>query len=427
MRLSPLNRDDWFDNLDEENAALLCYDVCKFSIQNLDVAMAMRSSGSRTISIALHDMSFTDVGDYGRLARDIYLASNDAKRPPCAFSVVAERYGESTEDPLVSLVISTQNFQASGDRDGDASPAKNKVVKCIDLKINALSVTVLPRSIDDVLCFLSKKWSCPNANLELNAVSSPSRTFKDDNGSTSPKTDLRFKFVAVYPRVILLADESDPYSRALVLRGLVVGNMGIIREEASNISTYAQIDDTRSTTTLSGHVKELETYVHNNIDVLIGPNRTYSESKAHGIGVALIEPVTVTLELRLVSRTRFPTSRFLSVEIDPVSTLFSFGDLNLIQTVLKKSTRKKKAAVTSDANGAKPENHASPLTSPKVHPLQLSKSSDYSECDEGPLIFEVVILTTKLGLQLRKSGPSAVVECSLTNDKIQPGDGELAG
>ena len=36
-------------------------------------------------SMFMYGMKFTDVGDYGRLAREIYLGSNEAKRPPCAF------------------------------------------------------------------------------------------------------------------------------------------------------------------------------------------------------------------------------------------------------------------------------------------------------------------------------------------------------
>ena len=211
-----LHRDDWFENLDEENAALLCYDICKFSINKMDVAVVKQSNGDKTTSIALYDMSFTDVGDYGRLARDIYLSSNDSKRPPCAFSIVAEGYGESSEDPLVSLVIGTRTSYPNDAGDEDVSQGRKKVVKNIELKVNSLSITVLPRSIDDVICFLSKKWNCPNSNLDIKSVPlSPNSTKKYAEVTASTTDTLRLKFVAIYPRLILLADESNPFSRAL--------------------------------------------------------------------------------------------------------------------------------------------------------------------------------------------------------------------
>lgn len=376
------------------------------------VAIGVRSNGDKTISVALHDMSFKDVGDYGRLARDIYLGF--PKRPPCAFSVVAEGYGDISQDPLVSLVIGTQT-------------SNPKMVKNIELKVNALSVTILPRSIDDVICFLSKKWNCPNSNLEIQGVLHSPNSSKKHAKVAGPSTYiLRFKCVAIYPRLILLADESDPFSRALVLRGLAVGNMSIDNEEFSSVSRYGQID-IRSTTTLSGHAKELETYVHNNIDMMIGPNRTESKDNGMGVAVPLIEPVTVTFDALLVSRTRFPTSRSVSIEVEPFSTLLSFGDLNLIETVVRKSTKKKKKDKLRNRkkqfkNEMRPQ---STIMTAQVDSLQFSKSADYSECDEGPLlIFDVVIFTKQLGLQLRKSGSSVIVESSLTNacSKVEAGD-----
>ena len=409
-----LHRDDWLENLDKENASLLCYDICKFTIDNAFVEIVKRSNGNKKTSISLADMSFTDLGDYGRLARELYLGSADSNRPPCAFSVVAQGYGESSADPLVSLVLSTHTFYPEGD---DAIGGRARVEKNIELKINSLSITVLPRSIDDVICFLRKTWSCPNSNLDMtNPLPSAAALKTSEKGTTSTPTDtLRFKFVAIYPRLILLADECDPFSRALVLRGLAIGNMNITREEASSVSQYGQVD-TRSTTTVSGHMKELSSYVHNNIDTMIGPNHTEDDST----GVALIEPVTITLEVCLESRTRFPTSRFVSVEIEPVATLVSFGDLLLLQTIARKQSRKKKIR---NEKGRLKHNERREPTSPHYlqDSVQLNSSSGYSECDEGPLLFDVIILTKKLGVQLRKSGPSVVVDLT-NNPEVNAGD-----
>ncbi|KAL7555190.1 hypothetical protein ACHAWF_018839 [Thalassiosira exigua] len=417
-----LTRDDWAENIDEENAALLCYEICKFSIHKMAVNLVKHSNGDRNTTIALYDMSFVDVGDIGRLARDVYMGSR--KRPPCAFSVVAEGY-QSSEDPLLLLSIGRQasSGELRDDEIGDTHHDKIRAIKTIELKVNSLSITVLPRSIDDVVCFLSKKWSCPNSNLEqAGPVLIP--TSSEDNIDVSPSsvassstTDtVRFKFVAIYPRVILLADESDPFSRALVLRGFAVGNMSSIHEKAPWASRYGQVD-VRSTTTLSGHVKELATYVHNNIDNLIGPSR--STERSNSMGVALIEPVTSTVELRVVSRSRFPTSRFVSVDIDHFATLLSFGDLILIERILNQM-KKRKASKEIEQGPPETPTQPTPKT-PHDDSLQFSKSSDYSDFDEGPPLFDVVILTKRVGLQLRKSGPHVVIETS-SNPSVEAGD-----
>jgi len=422
-----LHRDDWWENLDEEKAALLCYDICEFSIKELEMVLTKEANGNQTISVALSDLTFTDVGDYGRLARDMYLGSGTS-RPPCAFSVVAEGYGKSStttaaavEDPLVSLTIGTQTLHDTND-EGNASLDRNQVAKNVELKINSLSITVLPRSIDDVLCFLTKQWLCPNSKYVIKPSSKSSKTKYTDVPATSEVDTLTFRFVALYPRLILLADEYDPFSRGLVLRGLTVANMSIVKDKASSTATRYGQADMRSITELSGHIKELTTYVHNNIDPIIGSKE---DSEDMSKAVALIEPVTATFEVKVESRSRFPTSRSLSLEIEPVATMVSFSDLNLIETVVRKSTRKKATNNNSHNESVplKPESRVqSPANSSHIDSLQaFSRSSDYSMSKEELLTFDVAILTKKLGLELRKSGANIIVERS-TNDKIETGD-----
>lgn len=379
------------------------------------LTIGMHRNGNKTASIALYDMSFTDVGDYGRLARDLYIGSYDPKRP-CAFSTVAEGYGPSSEEPLVLFVFGRQ----TSSRDD----VWGEVANNIDLKVNSLSVTVLPRSIEDVLCFVSRKWSCRNSNLEVKSVVTRLKSSQKitDGPTASANETLRFKFVAVYPRLILLADETDPYSRALVLRGLAVGNMSIIRDTSSSLYKYGQVD-MRGSTSLSGHIKELETYVHNNIDSLIGPDRSLSDDDS--IGVALVEPVTVTVEVRIESRSRFPTSRYVSIDIEPVAILLSFGDLSLINAISRKSFRKQKEMSKKNDLESQTRLH-SPSVSSQVCSPQFSNSSDYSQCEEMQLVFDVAIVTKRLGLHLRKSGSSIIVESSQCNDKVESGDILLA-
>ena len=398
-----LHRDDWFDNLDSENAALLCYDICDFSIHSIRLGIVMKSNGDRVVSIALHDMSFTDLGDYGRLARDIYLDSRDCDRPPSAFSVVAEGYDMSStdEDPLVSFIYRL-HYDTSGI---EAHHTKERVTRNMELKVKSLSVTVLPRSIDDVNCFLSKKWICPNSTLDTQIVK-PSLDTTDkcaevtSNNSAATTT---FKFVAMYPRLILLADETNPFSRGLVLRGLAVGNMCTVGENASSVSS-----DKRSTTTLSGHIKEYAINVVDNIDNIIRPN-----PEKNADIVPLIDPVTAIVELRIVSRNRFPTERYCSIEIsEPVALILSFSDLALIETVIRKYLRKKDKQSHDKYINCGVQLPGLDDDCTHSNSLHSSKSSD---------VFNIDVFTEKIGITLRKCGPDIIVESS-QNASIVAGD-----
>lgn len=401
-----LHRDDWFDNLDEEHASYLCYDICKFSVQNFKAMLIKRSSGSSSASFSLYDMSFTDLGDYGRLARDIYLGGNEQKRSPCAFSVVAEGYGESSQDPLLSLDVDTEGC-----------------TKTIDLKVNALSITLLPRSIEDVISFGSGKWHCPRL-FETNQTAATVVSSEEDSDVTNSVGSIQFKFVAMYPRLLLLADETDPFSRALILRGMAVGNININRSHEEVSNSTKDFVGIQSTTTLTGHFKDVDTRIHQNVDELIGPSRKLSGSKANFLGVPLIEPVSIAMEVRNVSRTRFPTTLYLSIDIDRFATLFTFSDVSLIEAVVKKwsKKRKAKAKTTKEKDIVNRKTGASPTPNiAQTRLSQFSKSSDASVDSSQPVTFDVVILTRKIGLTLRKSSTSVTVDTS-SNPSVQAGD-----
>ena len=398
-----LHRDDWFDNLDKEQASFLCYDICTFSVKDFEATLIKRSNGSKSASLSLQDLSFTDLGDYGRLARDIYLGGSDQKRPPCAFSVVAEGYGECCHGPLLSL-----------DVDIDENSKK------IDLKVNTLSITLLPRSIEDVISFGSGKWICPKLfekSVSTTKVASPNADFE----TTKPVGSIQFKFLTMYPRLLLLADETDPFSRALVLRGLAVGDINIEHEEVS--ISLEESSDIKTSTALNGHFKELDTRIHQNADELIGPKRKSTGPNTTSLGIPLIEPVTITMEIKNVSRSRFPTTRLLTIDIEPVATLFSFGDVGLIEAVVKKWSKKKKAETETKTTIEKDiinKRRSVPptLNVAKTNSSQFSKSSDVSN---QPISFDVVISTQKIGLSLRKSLSTVIVDTS-SNPNVQSGD-----
>jgi len=73
----------------------------------------------------------------------------------------------------------------------------------------------------------------------------------------TPRNDkLKIKFVAIHPRLILLADETNCFSRAVVLRGIAIGHLTKCSEDKKGA-----YPDELSTLSLTGHVKCLETHV----------------------------------------------------------------------------------------------------------------------------------------------------------------------
>ena len=431
-----LHRDDMYCSSSvEDNASRMCYDICTVCASNLAIGFIKRPKGNTVASISLDDLSFEDVGDRGRMARGAYIGGNSApSRAPCAFTVVAASYGsKDTNYPLLALTIRTTKDDHS-------------VTKTVDVKVNQLSITLLPQSMEDAsryvgshICkpchalssnmlvsnvlrscipssFISKKWYCPNSGLEGTRTKSvadkeldKSKVASGDQRTLRNDT-IQIKFVAIHPRLILLADETNCFSRAVVLRGIATGNLTKSSEDKK--SAYP---DELATLSLTGHVKGLETHVYNNVQVLLkGKTGTSDEA-----GIPLIEPVTITGELLTASRTRFQTRRDVSVDIEPISTILSFSDLNLIEAVIRKwLNRKKKKKKEPPKLEAE---HLSPIAA-QLNSHFHSPSENSEEDDLLPHRFEVAILTQTVGLALRKTGQCVIVESSTINPNIEPGD-----
>lgn len=92
------------------------------------------------------------------------------------------------------------------------------------------SVNALIRPLREILAFLACSWSVQNKNgsnipsaeavPELgNEMGRSADQVEERTKPTSFRKGLQLKVVAHYPRIFFLADESDPCSRALVLRG----------------------------------------------------------------------------------------------------------------------------------------------------------------------------------------------------------------
>lgn len=439
-----LHRDDLYcSSSEEDNASRLCYDICTVCASNLAIGFIKRPKGNTVASISLDDLSFEDVGDRGRMARGVYIGGNSApSRAPCAFTVVAASYGnKDTNYPLLALTVRTTKDEHS-------------VTKTVDVKVNQLSITLLPQSMEDASryvespstisatlhshltrrlvsyvlhscissSFISKKWYCPNSGLEdthtksvVNNELDKSKVTSGDQGTLRNDT-LNIKFVAIHPRLILLADETNCFSRAVVLRGIAIGNLTKCSEDKK--SAYP---DELSTLSLTGHVKGLETHVYNNVQVLL---KEKTGGNSDEVGIPLIEPVTVSCEVLTASRTRFQTRRDVSVDIEPISTILSFSDLKLIEAVIWKWLNRKKKKKKECHTHCPPKleaEHLSPIAA-QLNSHFHNQSENSEQDDPLPHRFEVTILTRTVGLALRKTGQCVIVERSTINPNIEPGD-----
>ena len=101
--------------------------------------------------------------------------------------------------------------------------------------------------------------------------------------------------------------------------------------------------DYRTITTLDAHLNSMESYINPNINksVRVGASLSAVEQSVpkmqeakvgddfvyNELGIALIEPVTATIEFNQVQREMHPTYRSVSIGMNAVSTMLSFEDL----------------------------------------------------------------------------------------------------
>jgi hypothetical protein len=243
LRLT-LHRDDAIEGMaDIDFSSSFYYDVVLLRVENIETTLTTTHSGDRSFHLSLYRMGVFDLGDLGRLARHNYyqnmLDFNSPKkiRSPSAFCVLAEGYSssdkldsENMNDGAAQLVVTVDTCPASSI--GSVGPIQSidlgsERVTIARVVVNHLSVNVLVRPIQEIVSFLTCAWPLPQqhdssvllqATHEDGAAPSPT-SFKGKPDTKS--SGFQLKLVAHYPRIFFVADESDPHSRALVLRGCV--------------------------------------------------------------------------------------------------------------------------------------------------------------------------------------------------------------
>ena len=246
-----LRRDDKVEGLDDMSVAQqFNYDIVLLRVQLVEVSVKTNASGDTSFHLSLFRIGLFDLGDSGRLVREQFLTSLPTKRSqmkrygglrlPCPFSVLAEGYAPdedkddspenipSTDGPQLVITVDRcpiSSVGSIGSLTESELPDDTKVTVA-RVVINYLSVNALVRPFQEVVAFLSCGW--PSATVRLQTLENTEALMKNkgkeeisypSSGTSSINRVFQLKLVAHYPRVFFLADESDPHSRALVLRG----------------------------------------------------------------------------------------------------------------------------------------------------------------------------------------------------------------
>lgn len=251
-----LRRDDQVEGVAgmDSISSAFDYDVMLLRVQLVEVSVNTNAERDLSFHLSLFRIGLFDLGDRGRLTRERYLDCLAPKdegdrrrkrrelRSPCPFSVLVEGYSPSKNsagssqtrdddsDSEPQLVVTVDRCPASsagaiGALTDSGLPDDSKVTVA-KVVINYLSVNALIRPFQEIAAFLSCSWPTQKVSVESpgkrDSLADPHVKDANARGVKSiPSTSggFQLKLVAHYPRIFFLADESDPHSRALVLRG----------------------------------------------------------------------------------------------------------------------------------------------------------------------------------------------------------------
>jgi hypothetical protein len=211
-----LRRNDPLDN----DTSQFDYNMVLVRGQGFEASLTSSGDGDQSLGFSLRSIFLYDLGGKGRV---LCKSRGEGRKDELqsAFSILVdgysppEREGASIGSENVDAqVIVTVNRHTS-------SPSDVKV----SVLINYLSIAALARPFEEIVDFSLRKWPCSilartrrEETESLDGNVGDSLEEKSDAASASTRS-FQVKFVLHYPRLILVADESDPHSRGLVVRG----------------------------------------------------------------------------------------------------------------------------------------------------------------------------------------------------------------
>lgn len=211
-----LRRIDPLDNSTTQND----YDMVLVRGQGFEASLTSSGDGDQSLGFSLRSIFLYDLGGKGRMLCRSRGGERKDELPP-AFSILVDGYSPPEKEGASA---------GSGNVDAQVIVALNRHTSSpgdvkVSVLINYLSIAALARPFEEIVDFLLRRWPCSilahtrrEETESLDGNVGDSLEDKSDAVSGSTRS-FQVKFVLHYPRLILVADESDPHSRGLVVRG----------------------------------------------------------------------------------------------------------------------------------------------------------------------------------------------------------------
>ncbi len=225
---------------------------------------------------------------------------------------------------------------------------------------------------------------------------------------------------------------------------LAVVNAGFLSHTTSQSNTLVELPLARNITTVDAQLHRLESYINPDVSNVLGLQQRHVKVLASTIsavplsvsdddfvdvgehdnvlGVALIQPVTVGVEFSRDKRTFFPTTRFVAVNMEPVSTMLSFEDMQLIEIVLRRWSARRNRAEAPTVSASIDTVFHERTEQDKV---RAQKVAAFGNSKPSQVTFEAVFHSRRLALGLRKETYGVVVDQVLDSEhsaRIRVGD-----
>ena len=197
------------------------YDMIGIHVHRFDFEVGRKEDGEEWLSLSLGSIFVVDLGKDGRcLGMNDHRSEN--RRQVDSLSVLVEGYNSSQSS--ISKSTADSHLVVKVDRNSGTLGDVNIVII-----VSFLSVTLFRGPLQDLMSFAACKWtSTSSSSLQLcsNAVlddmdSSSGSTDKRDDWFFPFNFDIKIRFVSHYARFVLAADELDPHSRSLMVKGCV--------------------------------------------------------------------------------------------------------------------------------------------------------------------------------------------------------------
>ena len=390
------------------------YKLCKISLSNVECSLDLKAGSRSSMQLNIKRFNLVDLADRSSAFRDLI------------------KGGE--EDDIAEEIVVTVGVGGG----------KETVV---GLWLHDLTVFALVKPMVELAEFFKVAWPVGgeggkdhkaedgedgnDEGRQAEAKGDQELLPEDEAGEYQAEAKVgrfRLDITAHKPRIFLLVDESDPSTKALVLRGLakvsIVNGVAPVEndlEESEIFGKVLPLEDVVKYKACSVKIDNVESYVNPGVD---------QHSQESGLGITLIEPVSCEIEYRLEKRPLHPNVRISSYRLSGVKTMLSYTDLDIINVVLKqwsaaraeaKRVRKEGARLLEEGRIGKQNRERKKMEEKRARELEGEREGRWegewrgmggdSGATDAQGEYNVIFENEgKLGLVLRKLGRNIMVE-----------------